>query len=339
MIKTLVRASGILVVAVLLAYASLAQEGREIARNSFPSVVLIVAENGKAHRKSLGSGFFVRDDLIVTNYHVIKGYSRIRVKLVGHKDIYQAQVVSASSAKDLAFLGVVGVQATPLSFGHVQEVAIGDQVYAIGNPEGLEATLSQGIISGIRQIGGNRYFQISAPISHGSSGGPVLNKSGEVIGVAVAALRTGQNLNFAIPISDVAALMSHTAGDTGWDFSGADRLIEPAKQPERKLALSPYAKEQLTKAIDRVRKQPNSADTHFMLAETYRENTLYEGVRLEDAIREYRRVIQLEPKHAKAHLRLAESYMEASLEGGHIKGPSVEAAITYYKQAIRIDPS
>jgi len=90
------------------------------------------------------------------------------------------------------------------------QVEIGDEVYAIGNPEGLEATLSQGIISGIRQLGGNRYFQISAPISHGSSGGTILDKSGEVIAVAVGVLGSGQNLNFAIPISEVAALIKHS---------------------------------------------------------------------------------------------------------------------------------
>src|ERR1700687_860695 len=146
----------------------LGQQGREIARSVFPSVVLIVADNGKAHRTSLGSGFFVQDNLIVTNYHVIKGFSRITVKLVGQRDAYSVRVVMTSSAKDLALLRAVGVEATPLSLGDVSQVAIGDEVFAIGNPEGLEATLSQGIVSGIRQSGGNRYFQISAPISHGS---------------------------------------------------------------------------------------------------------------------------------------------------------------------------
>src|SRR2546427_3141905 len=203
-----------LILLAALASSSEGQEGREIARNAFPSVVLIVADNGKAHRASLGSGFFVQGDLIVTNYHVVRGSLRVKVNLVDQRDTYSVEVVATSAAKDLALLRVVGVQARPLSLGDLDQVEIGDAVYAIGNPEGLEATLSQGIISGIRQIGGNRYFQISAPISHGSSGGPILNKSAEVIGVAVGTLRSGQNLNFAIPISEVVSLINQTTAQT-----------------------------------------------------------------------------------------------------------------------------
>lgn len=223
-----------------LAGQCLGQEGREIARNAFPSVVLVLADKGKAHRASLGSGFFVQDNLIVTNYHVIKGSSRISVKLVGRKDTYNVRVVTTSSAKDLALLRVVGIEATPLSLGDVSQVAIGDNIYAIGNPEGLEATLSQGIVSGIRQSGGNRYFQITAPISHGSSGGPVLNSSGDVIGVAVGMLTRGQNLNFAIPISDVTALIMGTPEIAAGAAAGVDddaKYISEGTttQPERKL--------------------------------------------------------------------------------------------------------
>ncbi len=203
--------AGALLLNFLWASATICQDGREIALNAFPSVVLIVADSGKLHRSALGSGFFVQDDLIVTNYHVVKGSSRVRVKLVGQKVTYSVQIVATSATKDLALLRVVGVQATPLSVGDVGQVAVGDEVYAIGNPEGLEATLSQGIVSGIRQFGGNRYYQISAPISHGSSGGPILNTFGEVIAVVVGTLSSGQNLNFAIPISEVAALIDQTA--------------------------------------------------------------------------------------------------------------------------------
>ena len=122
--------SRVTVVAALLSLAILAsssrgQEGREIARNAFPSVVLVLAEDPKAHRASLGSGFFIQDNLIVTNYHVIKGSSRISVKLVGHKDTYRAQVVATSIPKDLAFIGVVDIQAPPLSFGDLDDVAVG----------------------------------------------------------------------------------------------------------------------------------------------------------------------------------------------------------------------
>ena len=88
-------------------------------------------------------------------------------------------------------------------------VAVGDEVYAIGNPQGLEGTFSQGIVSSIRQIGSDTLFQITAPISPGSSGGPVLNAQGKVIGIAVATFSGGQNLNFAIPASYLTLLLQN----------------------------------------------------------------------------------------------------------------------------------
>src|SRR5205814_3847452 len=85
---------------------------------------------------------------------------------------------------------------------------IGDAVYAIGNPIGLEGTFSQGVVSGVRAFGSDRLLQITAPISPGSSGGPVLDQTGTVVGVSVMSIVTGQNLNFAIPSEYVARLQS-----------------------------------------------------------------------------------------------------------------------------------
>jgi len=87
-------------------------------------------------------------------------------------------------------------------------VAVGDEVFVVGNPYGLEGTLSQGIMSGLRSVGPDSLLQITAPISPGSSGGQVLNSQGEVIGVAVATLTDGQNLNFAIPVSYLKAFLT-----------------------------------------------------------------------------------------------------------------------------------
>jgi hypothetical protein len=89
-------------------------------------------------------------------------------------------------------------------------VQVGDPVYAVGNPQGLEGTFSQGIISSIRDAGLDKLLQITAPISLGSSGGPVLNSKGEVIGVSVATFKAGQNLNFAIPSNYLKALLPNS---------------------------------------------------------------------------------------------------------------------------------
>lgn len=85
---------------------------------------------------------------------------------------------------------------------------VGDEVYAVGNPLGLEGTFSRGIVSGIRQIGSETLFQITAPISPGSSGGPILDTRGKVIGVAMATFKGGQSLNFAIPVAYLKSLLS-----------------------------------------------------------------------------------------------------------------------------------
>src|SRR5581483_8646159 len=135
---------------------------REIAQKTLPSVVLLVTEDSNGKPKSLGSGFFVQNDIIATNYHVIEGASWIGVKLVRQEGDYAIDsIIGEDKEKDLALLKVAGGKARPLPFGDSNKVAVGDVVYAVGNPEGFEGTFSQGIVSGIRQLDGQRYIQIT----------------------------------------------------------------------------------------------------------------------------------------------------------------------------------
>jgi len=119
-----------------------------------------------------------------------------------------AGIVGIDSKRDLVILSVPNLKAPLLQLGDSSQVAVGDEIYAVGNPQGLEGTFSQGIVSSLRQIGSDHILQITAPISPGSSGGPILNSHGKVIGVAVATFKGGQNLNFAIPVSHLSALLS-----------------------------------------------------------------------------------------------------------------------------------
>jgi hypothetical protein len=167
-------------------------------------------EDANGQRVSTASGFFIRDDLVVTNFHAIREGVRGHIKIVGARGAYViAGVASLDRDKDLAIVRVPGVKATSLPLGSDSDARVGDKVYAVGNPMGLEGTFSDGIISGIRSVGPRRLIQITAPISPGSSGGPVLNESGLVIGIAVATLTEGQNLNFAIPASDLGPLLAN----------------------------------------------------------------------------------------------------------------------------------
>lgn len=182
---------------------------REIAQKSFPSVVLLVMQDARGQPVSLGSGFFVRGGVVATNVHVVEGASQGYARIVGQKSKYEIRGIAAiDSLHDLALLAVPGATAPSLQLGDTRQVQVGDEVYAIGNPQGLEGTFSQGIVSGIREVGPDKFLQITAPISPGSSGGPVLDAQGKVVGVAVATFKGGQNLNFAIPVPYLTALLS-----------------------------------------------------------------------------------------------------------------------------------
>ena len=163
----------------------------------------------------VGSGFFVQPQQIATNLHVVEGSASGYAKLVGQKTKYEIVGVSAIDQKrDLAILNVAASEAKALSLGDSDTVLVGETVYAVGNPHGLEGTFSQGIVSGIRTVGTDKLIQLTAPISPGSSGGPVLNDSGNVIGVSVATFRKGQNLNFAIPSNNLSDLISRIRAPT-----------------------------------------------------------------------------------------------------------------------------
>lgn len=185
-----------------------AQTSQEIAKKAFESTVLLVMEDAHGQPLSLGSGFFVSANEVATNRHVVKGAARGYAKIIGQKAKYDIEGITAvDSERDLVILKISGARAAALVVGNSESVQVGETVYAVGNPQGLEGTFSQGIVSSIRDIGTDKLLQITAPISPGSSGGPVLNGNGEVVGVSVATFRGGQNLNFAIPSNYLKALL------------------------------------------------------------------------------------------------------------------------------------
>jgi hypothetical protein len=185
-----------------------AQVARQVAQNTFPSVVLLVMQDANGQPLSLGSGFFVRTNVIASNFHVIEGASRGYAKLIGTKTKYDITgLVGLDATNDLVLLTVKDVTSPPLLLADSHKVAVGDEVFVAGNPQGLEGTFSQGIVSGIRDVESETLLQITAPISPGSSGGPVLNSEGKVIGIAVATFKSGQNLNFAIPANYLTSLL------------------------------------------------------------------------------------------------------------------------------------
>lgn len=160
-----------------------------------------------------GSRGDVYNSTIITNYHVIRPAISIDVSFTGGHSGTVLQVIAEDESADLAVLSVESLVEPKRSL-KLRERAnppIGTKVYAIGSPQGLSNTLSEGLISGYRQRGKHEpWVQITAPISPGSSGGPLFSPEGSVIGVTTAFLSEGQNLNFAVPVSEVSRLLPHT---------------------------------------------------------------------------------------------------------------------------------
>lgn len=198
-----------------------------VAANS-SHVVLLKNMDASGIVSSIGSGFIISTDgQIVTNYHVVDGASSMTATLQDGRVFSVESVLAYDKVKDLAILKATGLfMERALTFGDASTVIVGAQVVAIGNPEGLSNTVSTGIISSVRFSAERNAndFQTTAPISHGSSGGPLFNMKGEVIGINYAGYSEGQNLNFAIPVSDLIPLM---AGLSPKSFAQVQQEVHP----------------------------------------------------------------------------------------------------------------
>jgi len=183
-----------------IAFAQTLSSVEDIIKDASPSVVKIVVYDITGTKRGEASGFFIARGKIVTNAHVVDGaYSAEVHSLLNRYE--QITISKRDNDVDLALLTVNGVEEPSMALADTGELRPGQRVLAIGNPLGLVRTVTDGLISAVRGVPGVlQIIQISAPISPGSSGGPLLNLRGEVIGVTSAGMSEGQNLNFAIGI-------------------------------------------------------------------------------------------------------------------------------------------
>ena len=199
----------IISIILLLSITSSVMASTDVVNKVFPAMVLIVMEDKNGNEKSIGSGFLVSPNVIATNFHVIENAYSGHVKLVNKDEVYEIDGVVGYSAKyDLALIKIGHNNGTPLTLKS-PSVDIGQKIFAIGNPLGLEGTISDGIISGLRDFEDLSLLQISAPISPGNSGGPIVDENGDIIGVATYSFAGGQNLNFAIPVEYLKELFNN----------------------------------------------------------------------------------------------------------------------------------
>jgi serine protease Do len=169
----------------------------------------------------LGSGFFINEDgYLITNFHVIEGETEISVEVYHQLDgqldretYKQVKIIAINKFHDLSLLHIEDKGAPkfkPVTLGSADALNVGDGVFAIGSPLGLERTVTQGILSTkTRQLEGELYLQTSTQINPGNSGGPLFNLAGEVVGVTNMKITFGEGLGFAIPVELVKSFLDH----------------------------------------------------------------------------------------------------------------------------------
>src|SRR5688500_11588869 len=182
----------------------------QLVKHVKPAVVAIATYDANGEALMTGSGFFLNPGQVVTNLHVVRGAARAEIKtLDGKGKVYPVTgALAVDEEGDLALLNVE----MPLERARTSELASelpdeGETIFVIGNPLKLEGSVTDGIVSAVREVPNSyRIIQITAPISHGSSGSPVFNLRGQVLGVVTVKVTNGQNINLAIAAARVGQL-------------------------------------------------------------------------------------------------------------------------------------
>ena len=321
----------------------------ELVRRVKPAVVAIATYDSRGEALMTGSGFFLRPGQVVTNLHVIRGAQRCEVKtLDGKGKVFPvAGTLALDDEGDLALLSVE----MPADRPRASELAgalpdEGEQIVVIGNPLKLEGSVTDGIVSAVREVPNvGKIIQITAPISHGNSGSPVFNMKGQVVGVVTVKVANGQNINLAIGaarveqlrtgqlrslatipakerLGDVAESSYRTGLDSLWlgNYDNAIGHFETAanRNPQRADAWVQvgYCKVKQGKNEEAIRAyqhalelKPNWEEIHNKLGDAY-----YYAGRMREAIASYSRAAGLSPNNADAHYNLAVAYFESGNE-------------------------
>ncbi|HJZ79255.1 MAG TPA: tetratricopeptide repeat protein, partial [Pyrinomonadaceae bacterium] len=210
----------------------------DLVRRIKPSAVAIETFDSRGEKLTRGSGFFIDKDRVVTNRHVIDGAFRAEVHLNSGNTFPVKNVLGVDAEGDIALLRVEApaTQVRPLALDRTSPQE-GESIVVIGNPFGLEGSVTNGIVSAVRDIPGfGRIIQITAPISPDSSGSPVVNMQGQVIGVATLQITGGQSVNFAIP-SERIALLDRTAQSDNTQQMSLGELVGATSRNKRAKAV------------------------------------------------------------------------------------------------------
>jgi tetratricopeptide (TPR) repeat protein len=301
----------------------------ELVRRIKPSAVAIETFDARGEKLSRGSGFFIDVDRVVTNRHVIEGAFRAEVHSSMGSTYPVRGVLAVDAEGDIAVLKVEaqGNQVHPLPLDRTSPQE-GESVVVIGNPFGLEGSVTNGIVSAVRDIPTfGRIIQITAPISPGSSGSPVVNMKGQVIGVATLQITGGQSINFAIPSERISQLQSASLR------SLAELVVATGKNKRAKAVqffrdgLSFLSTDDCEKALPYFEKAVESEGSY---AEAWAQTGFCNEKlgRHAEAIEASKKAVTLRPS--------SESYFNIGLANYYLK--QYREAVEAYRQAIRLDP-
>ena len=301
----------------------------ELVRRIKPSAVAIETFDSRGEKLSRGSGFFVESDRIVTNRHVIEGAFRAEVHSSSGTVFPVKGVLAVDAEGDLALLKIDPptpvIRPLPLDKTSPQE---GESVVVIGNPLGLEGSVTNGIVSAVRDIPTfGRIIQITAPISSGSSGSPVVNMQGQVMGIATLQITGGQSVNFAIPSERITQLQATSL------TSLADLVATSGRNKRAKAVqffrdgLTFLSKDDCEKALPHFEKAVESDSSY---ADAWAQSGFCNEKlgKHAEALEASKKAVSLRPS--------AESYFNIGLASFYLK--QYRDAAEAYRAAIKLDP-
>ncbi len=196
----------VLMIGLALSGAAAQSDWSAVAQKARSSVVQIIAHTKQGQKT--GTGFAISaDGKIATNHHVIENASKVFVKLSTGKTVGVSRIFASDKRVDLAILQLKGVKLRPLPLGDSNALKVGQDICVMGSPLGLQGSFSAGVVSAKRVLNGFEWIQITAPVSPGNSGSPVMTRSGAVVGVITFTVESGQNLNFATPVKYLRLLL------------------------------------------------------------------------------------------------------------------------------------
>jgi len=306
----------------------------DLVRRVKPSVVSVLTYDAKGEPLISGSGFFIRPGEVVTNMHVIRGAHRAEIHTLDGKG-RTYPVAGALAVDEEADLTLLSIE---LPRERSRPVALagtlpdeGEQVFVIGNPLRLEGSVSDGIVSAVREVPDlGRIIQITAPVSHGNSGSPLFNMRGQVIGIVTIKVTNGQNINLALGVARIASLSKGRL--IAFDQIAAKN--KPVTQPEMlaelwyrggidSMWLGNYDSA-LSYFETAANRNPRRPETWMQIGYC----KVKQG-RNDEAIRAYKRALQLRPMSADTYNKLGDAYYY----GAHF-----HEAIDAYRQAARLRP-